>query len=188
MLGEQNILAVVVHLPVLMLPEAIERLIGSRIEDLLNRVKVLAVNFYGIEAATVPLGQQRATLRIEKGHRAGVERDLRNDAFSAQLYFSVHALRGEWHVAWRGRCDHQAFRQIECLRRRGNPDDAIRHDLQPHLPGSSPARLDHYTIWLFLILLIGARVAESYETKGAERQQCGADGIIHWVFSFNIQP
>jgi hypothetical protein len=83
--------------------------------------------------------------------------------------------RGAWQAdTGRNNSENKAqqpFRQVERLRRHcGDPNDAVRHDLQPHPLGRSPARLNDYAIRSPLVALIGASTGEGQETKGAERQ------------------
>ena len=184
MLGEQYILAVVVHLRGLMLSQAVKRLVGIRIEYLLNGVVAPCPDLFRTEDTPITLGQEHVPLAVEKAHHTRVECDIRSEVARAKLQLSAQPLHRKGHLAGRRCGDHETRRDIQGLRGcRRNPNDAIRHELQPYPFGRALAGRDDNSIGSLLIRPGGTCAGgEKQERNNTTGQKRTADQGFQWVF------
>ena len=145
-LQQLHVLAVVVHLAVLVLAQAVEGLVRARIELLANLVEVLTLDLHRDEGAAVALAEHQLAGGVAEVDRAILQRD-RGRGLGGLEHHAVGRRRDrETHRRRPGR-HHQAGRDREAFGgRRRDADDAVAHDLQPHAFGGARGGSDDHAV------------------------------------------
>ena len=172
-LGEFDVLAVVIHLPVLVLAEAEQALVGASVELLVDRVERDAVDRHRSEGSGSTFREIDLARRVGEGDLPLGEFDGRSNEFRRHRDLARGIDDGEGHAARPG-SDGEARRQRQVSHRAPrDSDDAVAIDLEPHFRARQ--RRDRDTIALLGDEdLVGRERRRLSECGGARReQQCG---------------